>query len=117
MIQHIVLFTPKATLSRDERLAFAASTLATLRRSDTICRFTVGRRIEVDAGYDRSPGDKSYEYAAVLEFNDRGGLIQYLSSPDHAELGRLFWLACEHTVVAEVEVADHDSDSAADGLV
>jgi hypothetical protein len=117
VIQHIVLFTPKAALSGDERLAFATSTLATLRRSDTICRFTVGRRIEVDAGYDRSPGDKSYDYAAVLEFNDRNGLIQYLNSPDHAELGRLFWLACESTVVVEVEVADHHDASAVDRLV
>lgn len=117
MIQHIVLFTPRAALSSDERVAFAKSTLAALRRSETICRFTVGRRIEIDAGYDRSPGDKSYDYAAVLEFNDRDGLIQYLNSPDHTELGRLFWLACESTVVVEVEVVDHHSDSAVDTLV
>lgn len=117
MIQHIVLFTPKAALSKDERLAFAKSTLATLRGSDTIRRFTVGRRIEIDAGYDRSRGDGTYEYAAVLEFNDRDGLIQYLNSPDHAELGRLFWLTCESTVVLETEVVDPRDDSAADKLI
>lgn len=117
MIQHLVLFTPRAGLSREERRTFAKATLTTLRASDAIRRFTVGRRIEIDAGYDRSLGDKAYEYAAVLEFDDRERLVRYLTSPDHAELGRLFWLACDSTIVVETEVVDADDEAAIESLI
>ncbi len=48
-------------------------------------------------------GDKTYEFAAVLEFEDESRLVTYLTSPMHEELGRLFWQYCESAVVSEVE--------------
>lgn len=113
MIQHIVLFTPKEGLSSDDRRRFAAATLDTLRACPEIDRFTVGRRVEIDAGYPRSFGDNVYEFAAVLEFRDRDALVRYLTSPRHAELGRLFWETCGRTVVMEVETVDAGVDPVA----
>ena len=106
MIQHIVLFTPKSALDNVARRAFAATTLSTLRHSPDISRFTVGRRVSVDAGYERSFGAGPYEYAAVLEFESRQRLVRYLRSADHEILGRLFWESCERTIVTEVTVVD-----------
>ena len=104
MIQHIVLFNAKSDLSMASRGLFAQTALGVLRRSPHLGRFTVGRRVALDAGYERSFGDKTYEYAAVLEFANAEALIGYLNSADHGELGRLFWEMCESTVVTEVEV-------------
>jgi hypothetical protein len=106
VIQHIVLFTPKPGLDHNQRRAFAGTTMKTLGHSPDIARFTVGRRVNVDAGYDRSFGSEPYEDAAVLEFVDREGLVRYLRSADHEVLGRLFWESCERTVVSEVTVVD-----------
>jgi hypothetical protein len=116
VIQHIVLFTPKAGLSEFERRSFASRTLEALERSPDIARLTVGRRIDVDSGYARLFGDKTYEYSIVLEFTDRSALIRYLNSPDHAEVGRLFWETCENTVITETEIVDR-GHGAVDKLV
>jgi hypothetical protein len=117
MIQHIVLFTPKASLSHDERREFARTTIRTLTSSPDIARLSIGRRADVDAGYERSFGDKTYEFAAVLEFSDRSALVRYLTSSDHAELGRLFWQNCQDTVICEVDVVDATDLDVIDRLV
>lgn len=106
MIQHIVLFTPKSALDTVARRAFASTTLSTLLHSPDISRFTVGRRVSVDAGYERSFGADPYQYAAVLEFENHERLVRYLRSADHEVLGRLFWESCERTIVTEVAVVN-----------
>lgn len=117
MIQHIVLFTPKSGLPLETRRSFAGLVLDTLRSSPHVARCTVGKRARVDAGYDRDFGDKTYEYAAVLEFETEARLVAYLNEPRHAHLGRAFWELCERTVVCEVEAADFCSESADSLLV
>lgn len=77
----------------------------------------MARRAPVDAGYERSFGENTYDYAAILEFDDRSGLVAYLNDPRHAELGRLFWLNCERTIVSEVETVDPSKADAVDELV
>lgn len=117
MIQHIVLFTPKATLAPDVRRTFATLVLDTLRASTHISRCTVGKREPINPGYDRSLGDKTYEYAAVLEFESKDRLISYLNEPKHAQLGKAFWEFCESTVVCEVQALDFCDEKAASILV
>ncbi|MCC7042245.1 MAG: Dabb family protein [Acidobacteria bacterium] len=117
MIQHIVLFTPKATLTEEERRSFASTTIRTLTSSPDIARMSIGRRTRVDAGYERSFGDKTYNFAVVLDFNDRAALVRYLNSSDHAELGRLFWQNCQDTVICEVDVVDATGVDVVDRLV
>ena len=106
MIAHIVLFTPKGSLTDAQTLSFAQSVHATLASVPSIQRCLVGKRVDVDPGFARVFGDATYEYAAVIEFAGRDGLIQYLQHPQHHELGRLFWESCQSTVVSEVEFVD-----------
>lgn len=103
MIQHIVLFTPKPGLSDEVRGAFAALVTETLAASRHIARYSIGHRVDVDSGYPRSFGDKTYDYAAVLEFADRDSLVGYLNDSSHGRLGQMFWEYCDSCVVCEVE--------------
>jgi len=67
---------------------------------------SIGRRVGVDLGYERSLGDSAYEYSAVIEFEDEAGLIRYLRHPLHQRLGSLFWENCNSSVISEVEFVD-----------
>jgi hypothetical protein len=103
MIAHIVLFTPKASLRGADARAFASSVIGLLGQAESVERCFVGRAAVVDPGYARNMGDKTYEFAAVLEFRGQSELLAYLTSPMHADLGRLFWEHCDSTVISEVE--------------
>lgn len=109
MIAHIVLFQSKQDLSSADRRAFAQSFQAACRQIGSVRRAVLGKSLSIDAGYERIFGDKTYEYAAIMEFDDRHGLIEYLKHPLHDDLGRMFWLACESTVITEVELVDAKS--------
>lgn len=117
MISHLVLFTPKPGLSAGESRSFAQSIIETLRQIGSLQRATVGRAVDIDAGYQRNFGDKTYEFAAVLEFKDRAGLLSYLNHPLHKELGALFWRHCDSTVIVEIEATDAKSDDAVELLL
>ena len=117
MICHIVLFNPKKDLDDTARRSFALDIQGALRSIPGIIRAVVGRSIDVNPGYRRSLGDKTYEFAAVLEFKDRAGLVGYLNHPLHKELGALFWRHCESTVILEIEATDAKSDDAVELLM
>jgi len=117
VIAHVVLFTPRRGLSADESRSFAQSIVETFRQVGSLERATVGRSVDIDAGYQRNFGDKTYEFAAVLEFKDRAGLVGYLNHPLHKELGALFWRHCESTVIVEIEATDAKSNDAVDLLI
>ena len=51
-------------------------------------------------------GRTTYAYAAILEFDNASGLLEYLRHPSHAELGRKFWDVCADTIVLEVDWRD-----------
>lgn len=111
MTAHIVLFQPKADVPAAERAGFTASLERACREIPTVRRAVVGKAAAIDAGYARSFGDDGYEYAAVFEFDDRDGLIEYLRHPIHQELGRLFWLVCERTSIVEVDLTDAKTET------
>ena len=113
MIAHVVLFNPRADLTAERMRAFTEAMGDCFRSLDHIKRAMVGRRVEVDPGYARSFGDKTYHFAAVLEFEDKAGLVAYLRHPKHEELGRLFWECCESTVVSEHHMIDAIGDNLA----
>ena len=112
MIAHIVLFTPKDGLSSSDKRSFAQSLREAGRQISCIRRARVGRSIQIDAGYERSFGETTYQYAAVLEFDDEDGLIEYLKHPKHQELGGLFWKFCDSTAIVEAEMYSLDDDLA-----
>ena len=76
----------------------------------SIERAVIGRTVHVDPGYARSFGETTYTYAAIVEFSDQKGLVDYLTHPLHQELGTLFWEACERTAIVEVETRTLDED-------
>ena len=117
MIAHIVLFTPKAGLDTEDMRSFAQAILRTCSDIPQVRRAIVGKRADIDAGYMRNFGDKTYRYAAVLEFQSKDDLVSYLKHPSHQALGRQFWEHCEATVIMEVEFAHASSPGAADLLV
>ena len=106
MIAHVVLFNPKVDLTVERMRTFTKSMRDCFRSVTHIKRAAVGRRAEVDPGYPRTFGDKTYQFAAILEFDDEAGLIAYLRHPRHEELGRLFWECCESTIVSEHQMID-----------
>jgi len=109
MIGHIVLFNPRPTATKEQLRSFAQSISRTCASIPAVHRATVGKRLHIDAGYTRNFGDKTYDYLAIMEFEDTRGLLEYLRHPLHEKLGRLFWEMCESTVIVEVELADGKS--------
>jgi hypothetical protein len=116
VISHIVLFNSKKEVSASDRRSFALQIRDACRAIPAVKAARVGRSVSVNAGYARSFGEKTYEFAAILDFERQADLVAYLQHPLHHELGRLFWLYCESTIVVEVEVADAKSDAIVDLL-
>lgn len=106
MIVHVVLFEPRAGLTDAERqkvlddLRLAATSIPSLRR----CR--IGRRIRHGLpGYEQAmPID--FQYAAIMEFDDRAGLEAYLRHPAHETAGRHFTESAAHALAYDYEVSD-----------
>jgi len=117
MIAHIVLFNPKPGTSESELRSFAKTIADACTKIAAIERSRVGRRIELDAGYARSFGEKTYNFAAVFEFADAAALRAYLNHPAHQRLGQMFWEVCESTVVIEAAMADGRSEGIVDFLL
>ena len=47
-----------------------------------------------------------YQYAAVMEFDDRAGLEAYLRHPAHEAAGRHFTESAAHAVAYDYELSD-----------
>jgi len=113
MTAHIVLFQPRADATPPDRAAFAESLARACRDIPSVRRALVGRAADIDAGYARSLGPDRFDYAAVLEFDDRAGLVAYLRHPLHQDLGQRFWRLCERTAIVEVDLIDARTDDLA----
>jgi hypothetical protein len=106
VVVHIVLFNPKLGLTADQLRSFAQSIQDATRTIGTVRRALVGKAVQVVPSYPRSLGDQTYEFAAVLEFDDAAALEAYLEHPSHRVLGRLFWDNCASAIVMEAELRD-----------
>lgn len=105
MIAHVVLFRPRAGLPAAERDAFERA-LAHARQSiPSIRRFAIGRRVLHGARYEQAM-TADFPFAAIVEFDDLGGMKAYLAHPAHDELGRLLWQTSDSVLVYDYEVAD-----------
>jgi len=106
VIVHVVLFEPRADLTDEQRdqvlhdLRSAAAAIPSLRR----CR--IGQRIKLGRpGYEQAM-NVDYEYAAIMEFDDRAGLEAYLRHPAHEAAGRHFSEAAAHALAYDYHVSD-----------
>lgn len=111
MIAHVVLFNPRSTASKDLLLSCAQLLERLAREVPGVIRASVGRTVEIDAGYPREFGETTYQNICILEFNDKSSLISYLNNPLHRDLGRLFWQLCDSAAILETEMVDARQES------
>lgn len=104
MTLHVVLFTPRPDVTHAERHVFGEALERALTSIPSVRRYRVGRRVRAGAAYDELPGD--FEFCAVIEFDDRGGLHSYLQHPVHVELGRLFYSTAHNAFAGDFEAVD-----------
>jgi hypothetical protein len=91
MIQHVVLFRPKSSLSESQRATLIDALRNAVTGITTIKRTTIGRRILLNRpGYEKQMAEH-YEYSAILEFDSEPDLRAYLDHPAHNNLGRLLF--------------------------
>jgi hypothetical protein len=102
MISHIVLMTPRADLSLDERAAFIDVFERAIRETPTIKAVRVGRRVTHGAGYEQLAPDA--EYVAVIDFDTLADLQAYLRHPAHEDLGVRFGQSLRSALVYDFEV-------------
>lgn len=105
MVCHVVLFSPRRDLGDVERAALVEALEEALRRIPSIRRFRVGRRVTHGAGYEALM-PVSFDYAAILEFDDLAGLQAYLRHPAHEALGERFMRALEHSAIFDYQMLD-----------
>jgi hypothetical protein len=102
VVAHVVLFTPKATVSAEERAAFLRTLDATFRAVPDIARVRVGRRRGSDRPYEQL-GER-YAYVALLEFSTPEALQRYLDHPAHDALAEAFYLTLERAEVGDFDL-------------
>jgi hypothetical protein len=106
VIVHIILFEPRSDLSDAQRqqaindLRAAATSIASLRR----CR--IGRRLRHGAPGYEAVMKVDYQYAAIMEFDDRSGLEEYLRHPAHHAAGRHFTTSAANALAYDYEVEE-----------
>lgn len=105
MIAHVVLFEPRADLTDAERAQVLDDLQRAAREIPSIRRFRIGRRLRHGLpGYEQAM--TNYEYAAILEFDDREGLEAYLRHPAHETAGRHFTASAARALAYDYEVDD-----------
>jgi hypothetical protein len=105
LIAHVVLFTPHASWSEEQRrqVVDAITQAVTLCPSVRECR--VGRRVRHGLpGYEQAMRE-NYEYALVLGFDDVEGLREYLAHPAHGPIGSLFSAGGAASLAYDYEMA------------
>jgi hypothetical protein len=105
MVFHVVLFQPRANMTDADRLALVSLLQAALKAIPSIRRCNVGSRVQHGAGYEALAGG-TFDYAAVLEFDDLAGLQAYLDHPAHAEIGSRFLRALERSCILDYDMLE-----------
>jgi hypothetical protein len=106
----MVLFRPRPDLSMEDRRALIAALATALEEIPSIRRASVGRRVRIDRPYEQLTRI-DLPYAAILEFDDVGGLRAYLDHPAHEDIANRFFAA-----LAETLIYDFEMEAGADGL-
>ena len=107
MIAHVVLFTPRASLSPAERRTLVEDLERACQHIPAIRRARIGRRRLLGYAYD-TVAPAQFEFAAILEFDSEADLRSYLHHPAHIALGRWFHQGAEVALAADFEVVDAD---------
>ena len=103
MIVHVVLFRPRLGLSDADRDAMFTALRSAATQIPTVRHFRVGARVTHGAAYEALMS-QDFSYAAIIEFDDVGGLQAYLRHSRHEELGELFYRLQEAALVFDYEI-------------
>jgi stress responsive alpha/beta barrel protein len=105
MMLHVVLFRPKPNLGESERRELAKAFADAIDAIPSIKRARIGRRRTHGRPYEQLMRE-DYTHAAILEFDDLGGLKAYLEHPMHAELGSRFFDCFDQALMYDFDVRD-----------
>ena len=106
MISHIVLFTPRASLTAAERRTLVTALRGAVEGIPQIKRATIGKRLLLNRpGYETQMAEH-YEYSAILEFDSEADLRGYLDHPAHNELGKLLFTSAQAVLAYDFAAAD-----------
>jgi hypothetical protein len=89
VVWHVVLLKPRADLPVDQRRHFADAFRRAVTSIPSVRGVRFGRRVTHGAGYEQNAPDAG-AFLAVVEFDDRAGLVAYLAHPTHDDLGVAF---------------------------
>ena len=107
MIAHVVLFQPRPDLSAHQRTDVLDALMAAARQVPSVRSCRVGKRVKHGlAGYEQLM--PSFDFAAVLEFDDIDGLRAYLLHPAHEAIGRHFTTAAAAALALDYEMETAD---------
>jgi stress responsive alpha/beta barrel protein len=107
MITHVVLFRLKPGLPKDARDELAAALMRSTREIPSIRRARVGSRVTVGRAYEQLM-TTDYSFAAILEFDDRSGLLAYLDHAAHEQLAQRFYASVDHALTYDFEMWESD---------
>lgn len=102
MIAHVVLFSPKRSLTAADRAAFVGVLERALSGIPGIAAVRLGRRVISNRPYEQL--GPAYEYVAILEFDSADALRRYLDHPAHDALGEAFYVSLEQGFAGDFEL-------------
>ena len=105
---HLVLLKPKADLSMADRESLLAAMQEAFGSIPSIRRVRIGKRRLLGRQYEAMM-TTDYEFCCVIEFDDESALRTYLDHPAHAELGRLFYVSSEASLVYDFAMVEPDN--------
>jgi Stress responsive A/B Barrel Domain len=105
VIAHVVLYELRPDLTLEDREAFNRALEAALAVIPFIRRSCFGRRRTFGLSYERAM-NTTFEFFALLEFDNAHTLQQYLEHAAHITLGTLFWSSTARTLVFDYEIPD-----------
>lgn len=116
MIIHVVLFHPRESLPDDERSRLLADITHAAAAIPSIRRFRIGQRVRHGLpGYEQAMRE-DYGFAAIIEFDDPGGLAAYLQHPAHQTIGAHFTISAQRALAYDYEVEDIPVSTEGDGV-
>jgi hypothetical protein len=106
VIAHVILFTPRADLPASTRADLLHGLAAAAAQIPSVRRFRVGRRATHGLpGYEQAM-PITYSFAAIVEFDDMGGLKDYLTHPAHLAIGEHFTASASSALAFDYEMFD-----------
>jgi Stress responsive A/B Barrel Domain len=106
VITHLVLFTPRADLTIEDRRTLASAFAHAARAIPSVRGVRVGRIIRHGAGYESTTAPA---FVAMVEFDDVRGLQAYLEHPAHEGLGLHLRESVSTAAVYDFDVGALDS--------